>query len=130
MGRAKVNVKASRVLPKAQKVLIWTLMEFAVIKTGGKQYIVREGETIRIEKLAGKHHLGDKVTFEEVLLKGTEKALNIGAPTVSGSTVSATITAIDKAKTIRVVKYKAKSNYLKQRGHRQPFCEVKIDSIK
>lgn len=105
-------------------------MEFAVIKTGGKQYIVHKGDTIRIEKLAGKHHIGDKVTFEEVLLKGSDKTAVIGTPTVSGSQVSAKITAIDKAKTIRVVKYKAKSNYLKQSGHRQPYCEVKIESIK
>jgi large subunit ribosomal protein L21 len=85
-------------------------MEFAVIKTGGKQYIVRAGETIRIEKLAGKHHLGDKVTFGEVLLKASDKSANVGTPTIAGSEVSATITKIDKEKTVRVVKYKAKSN--------------------
>jgi large subunit ribosomal protein L21 len=105
-------------------------MEIAVIKTGGKQYIVNAGKKIRIEKLAGKHKIGEKVEFKEVLLRGSEDSFKVGSPTIAGSVVSATITKIDKEKTKRVVKYKAKSNYLKQRGHRQPFMEIEITNIK
>lgn len=109
-------------------------MQYAVIKTGGKQYVVAPGEVITIEKLgrgAATQDLkkGDAVTFAEVLLTDDGKTTNIGAPTLKGASVSATVQSVGRAKKIEVVKYKAKSRYLKRRGHRQPFIKVKIDAI-
>ena len=108
-------------------------MELAVIKTGGKQYVVSPGATVTIEKLgrgAATQDVkkGDTVTFDQVLMtdNGT---LSLGTPTLSGKTVSGTVQSVGRAKKVEVVKYKAKSNYLKRRGHRQPQIKVKIDKI-
>ncbi len=108
-------------------------MELAVIKTGGKQYVVSPGATVTIEKLgrgAATVDLkkGDTVTFDQVLMtdNGT---LSLGTPTLSGKTVTGTVQSVGRAKKVEVVKYKAKSNYLKRRGHRQPQVKVKIDKI-
>ena len=108
-------------------------MELAVIKTGGKQYVVSPGASITIEKLgrgAATQDLkkGDTVTFGEVLLhdNGT---LSLGAPLLDGRSVIGTVESVGRAKKIDVVKFKAKSNYHKRRGHRQPQIKVKIDSI-
>ena len=109
-------------------------MEFAVIKTGGKQYVVSKGDTITIEKLGARSKTqdlkkGDSVTFNEVLMTDSGSALTLGTPAVSGAVVKGTVAAVGRAKKIDVVKYKAKSRYLKRRGHRQPFIKVKIDSV-
>lgn len=109
-------------------------MPYAVIKTGGKQYVVEPGLTVTIEKLgrgAATQDLkkGDTVTFSEVLLTDDGSSAVVGTPTVSGATVTATVQAVGRAPKVEVVKYKAKSRYLKRRGHRQPFIRVRIDSI-
>lgn len=104
-------------------------MEVAVIKTGGKQYVVSKGDTLFIEKLPQDAKAGDKVVFDQVLLVDNGSDTTIGAPTIKGAEVKATVVAEGKAKKIDVVKYKAKSRYYKRRGHRQPFLKVKIDSI-
>ncbi len=100
---------------------------FAVIKTGGKQYIVREGQVLKIEKLDLEP--GGKVDFE-VLLKAEDDGSNvdIGAPLLA-SKVQATVAAHGKGKKLEIVKYKPKSRYRRHTGHRQPFTSVKIDSI-
>lgn len=108
--------------------------EFAIIQTGGKQYIVAEGDTVQIEKLKGPltgkgyatYAVGDKVVFDNVLLVDNGKDTSIGMPFIDGAKVSAEVTKISRAKKVNVIKYKAKSNYFKKRGHRQPFFEVKI----
>jgi large subunit ribosomal protein L21 len=101
---------------------------FAIIETGGKQYSVTSGDTIKIEKLLGDHKVGDSVDFDKVLLiEGTE--LHIGKPLVEGSKVSGTITEIGRNKKVTVIKYKQKSRYFKKNGHRQPFFKVLIGSI-
>lgn len=105
------------------------MKEFAIIQTGGKQYVVSEGDTVRIEKLAGEHKEGDSVVFEEVLLVDDGSNTSIGEPFIKGAKVSGTIAKIGRASKIDVVKYKAKSNYFKRRGHRQPFFEVKITKL-
>lgn len=105
-------------------------MEYAVIKTGGKQYVVKPGDFITIEKMSDEHQKGDSVTFSEVLLTDDGKVTNVGTPMISGVSVTGTIETIGRAKKIDVVKYKAKSRYLKRKGHRQPFVKVKIDAIK
>jgi large subunit ribosomal protein L21 len=103
---------------------------FAIIKTGGKQYLVEEGSTVKIEKLKGDHKVGDAITFEEVLLSDNGKdATTIGAPIIKGAKVVGTISKIGRAPKVTVIKYKAKSNYFKKRGHRQPFFEVKITKL-
>lgn len=105
-------------------------MEFAVIKTGGKQYKVSKGDSIKIEKLSDTAKIGDKVTFNEVLLVDNGKDTTIGTPYISGAKVEATVEKIGKLPTVTVVHYKQKSRYFKKMGHRQPYFEVKISSIK
>jgi large subunit ribosomal protein L21 len=104
--------------------------EFAVIQTGGKQYMVSEGETVKIEKLKGEHKVGDTIVFSDVLLVDNGSDTTIGTPTIAGAKVSAEVIKIAKAPKVTVIKYKAKSNYFKKRGHRQPYFEVKITKLK
>ena len=106
------------------------MKEFAIIQTGGKQYLVEEGSTVKIEKLKGDHKVGDTVVFDEVLMVDNgHDATTIGEPFIKGAKVSAEVTKISRAKKVVVIKYKAKSNYFKKRGHRQPFFEVKITKL-
>lgn len=102
-------------------------MEIAVIKTGGKQYIVSPKKKIKIEKIAGKE--GDRVEFKEVFLFATDKIIEIGKPTIKGAKVVATILKQGKAKKVIVFKYKAKKREQTKRGHRQAFTEVEIKEI-
>src|SRR3989344_5240326 len=106
-------------------------MEYAVFATGGKQYRVETGDKIRIEKLIGEHKEGDTLTFDNVLMTddGASKVA-LGNPFIKGSYVTATLKKIARYKTIDVIKYKQKSRYFKKYGHRQPYFEVVIDSIK
>ena len=99
---------------------------YAVIQTGGKQYNVEEGQTIFVEKIEG--NVGDTIEFNDVLLlKGDD--LKIGSPFVEGAKVKGTVQAQGKGKKVTVFKFKAKKNYRKKKGHRQPFTKVKIQSI-
>lgn len=104
--------------------------EFAVIKTGGKQYKVVVGDVLKVEKLDGDFNTGDKITFDKVLLVDNGKDTTIGTPYIDGAKVEALFQKAGRNKTVLVQKYKAKSNYLKRNGHRQPFYEVKISAIK
>jgi large subunit ribosomal protein L21 len=104
-------------------------MEVAVIKTGGKQYVVTKGDTISIEKLPADLQQGDSVVFDDVLLVDNGSDTTIGTPSIKGAKVNGTVVLAGKAKKIEVVKYKPKSRYYKRRGHRQLFLKVKIDSI-
>ena len=104
-------------------------MQFAVIKTGGKQYKVAPGEVIKIEKMEGDWKKGDKVTFDEVMAIIDGDKIQVGTPTITGKKLEATFELAGRNKTIDVIKYKAKSNYYKKRGHRQPYIKVKIDKI-
>ena len=120
----KSAVKASKA-PKAAPT------EFAVIATGGKQYRVSPGDMLKIEKMIGEYKEGDTIVFKDVLLvdDGADSA-TIGTPFIAGASVSATLKKISRYKTIDVIKYKQKSRYFKKNGHRQPYFEVQIDSIK
>jgi large subunit ribosomal protein L21 len=108
-------------------------MEFAIIKTGGKQYKVATGDVLKIEKIKGPKgelaKVGDKITFDEVLLVEGGTAPLIGTPTVVGKTVEATLEEVGRNKTVDVIKYKQKSRYFKKNGHRQPWFKVKISKI-
>jgi len=105
------------------------MQEFAVIKTGGKQYKVSAGDVLTIEKLPGELKEGDKITFDQVLLVDDGKETKVGTPIVAGAKVTATLEAEGKAKKINVIKYLQKSRYFKKRGHRQPFMKIRIDSL-
>jgi len=102
-------------------------MKYAVIKTGGKQYKVQEGDTLEFEKLAGKSK--DKIKFDQVLLVVDGDKTTIGKPLVKKALVTAVIVDQIKGKKIRVAKFKAKSRYRLVKGHRQQLTKVKIDKI-
>lgn len=102
-------------------------MAFAVIRTGGKQYIVQAGRYYVFEKIPGKKD-GDSVTFEHVLLSDNGKETEVGTPTTGKKVTGVVLGAGREAKKV-VIKYKAKSRYFKKRGHRQPFLKVRIEKI-
>ncbi len=116
--------------PKAKKVVAKAEGKQAILKTGGKQYRVIEGQTIKVEKILGEFSIGDTITFDTVLLTDDGKTITLGKPTIKDSTVTATITNIARDKKVVVGKFKQKSKYFVKNGHRQPFFEVKIDKIK
>lgn len=99
----------------------------AVIKTGGKQYKVKVGDRIKIEKIEGKK--GGKIVFKEVLFLGSEKDIKIGTPLVKGAKVEGRIIKTAKGKKIVGIKHKAKKRYKVKFGHRQSFTEVEITGI-
>ncbi|MDU2066667.1 MAG: 50S ribosomal protein L21 [Sporomusaceae bacterium] len=100
---------------------------YAIIKTGGKQYRVAEGDVVTIEKLDVA--AGETVAFDSVLTVVKEGEVLIGKPFVAGAKVSAKVVDHGKDKKILVFKYKAKSNYRRRQGHRQPFTKVVIEKI-
>jgi large subunit ribosomal protein L21 len=104
--------------------------EFAVILTGGKQYKVAVGDVLKVEKLDGKFVAGDKIIFDKVLLVDNGVDTTIGSPYITTATVESIFQKHGRGKTVKVIKYKQKSRYLKRNGHRQPFIEVKISAIK
>ena len=100
---------------------------FAVIKTGGKQYLVSPGQKIKIEKIEKKE--GSEITFPEVLLLEKGKKLEIGTPFIKGAKVIGEVLRHGKGEKIIVFKYKPKKRYKLKKGHRQPFTEVEIKNI-
>ena len=106
---------------------------YAVIKTGGKQYRVREGERLDVELIGGKvteYKEGDTIVFDEVLLVDNGKKATVGTPTVKGASVEAKFVERFKGKKVRIQKFKSKSNYDKVTGHRQQHDRVEIVKIK
>lgn len=101
---------------------------YAVIQTGGKQYLAKPGEEVKVEKLEG--NVGDTITFERVLLTSDGENINIGKPYLENTKVVGRITRHDRDKKIVVFKYKRRKNYRKKRGHRQGFTKVRIEDIK
>ena len=100
---------------------------YAVIRTGGKQYRVSQGDTLRVEKLAG--NVGDVVTLNEVLLLGGD-AMKIGQPMVAGASVEAKITGQGRGEKIIIFKFRRRKNYRRKSGHRQPITTLQITGIK
>jgi len=100
---------------------------YAVIKTGGKQYRVEEGQTIRVEKL--KADEGASVDLEEVLMVGEGSDVKVGSPLVAGAKVSATVTSHGRGDKINIVKFRRRKHHRKQMGHRQDYTELKITGI-
>lgn len=103
-------------------------MQAAVIKTGGKQYLVKPGQRVMVEKLDAKE--GEKFTFDEVLLVSDDKKIEIGTPLVKGAKVEARVLKQGRARKVIVFKYHSKTRYKKKMGHRQPFTEIEISDIK
>jgi large subunit ribosomal protein L21 len=101
---------------------------FAVIHTGGKQYRVSEGSVLRIEKLEAE--AGASVDFDEVLLVGSGADVKVGKPFLSGAKVTATVQSHGQGDKVRIVKFRRRKHYLRQKGHRQPYTEVKVTGIK
>jgi len=101
---------------------------YAIVDSGGKQYKVKEGEILRVEKLAGE--VGDSVSFDRILMFSDGDDVNIGTPLLEDVAVSGHIVEQGKAKKIIVFKYKRRKRYRRKRGHRQQFTAVKINSIK
>ena len=99
----------------------------AVIKTGGKQYLVSPGQKIRVEKLDKK--IGEEIIFSEVLLLEKQKKLEIGTPLVKDAKVVGKVINQGKAKKVIIFKYKAKKRYHLKKGHRQQFTEVEITAL-
>ena len=99
---------------------------FAIIKTGGKQYKVSEGDIIKVEKIEAE--AGDKIEFDQVLMVSGDD-VKVGSPVVEGAKVSAEVLDQKKDKKIVIFKFKAKKNYRKKKGHRQPYTLVKIEKI-
>ncbi|MDO5707409.1 MAG: 50S ribosomal protein L21 [Andreesenia angusta] len=100
---------------------------YAVVETGGKQYRVSEGDVLFVEKLEGE--TGDSVELDKVLLISDDSDVKVGKPYLDGAKVSASIEEQGKAKKIIVYKFKAKKDYRRKQGHRQPFTKIKINSI-
>ena len=100
---------------------------YAIVKTGGKQYKVAQGDVLFVEKLEANE--GDVVTLDQVLAVAGENGLTVGSPVVEGATVTAKVVAQGKAKKVIVYKYKAKKDYRRKQGHRQPFTKIVVEKI-
>ncbi|EEB36441.1 50S ribosomal protein L21 [Anaerococcus hydrogenalis] len=100
---------------------------YAIIKTGGKQYKVSEGDLVRVEKLNAE--VGESVSFEDVLLVKSDSDLKVGTPTVENAKVEATVKDQAKDKKIVVFKYRPKKASKTKKGHRQPYTLVEINNI-
>jgi large subunit ribosomal protein L21 len=100
---------------------------YAVIRTGGKQYRVEEGDVVKIEKIDGDR--GSQTTFDDVLLLGSDDDTQVGTPLVEGASVSGTIVEQDRDKKIIVFKFRRRKSYIRKQGHRQAYTRVRIDGI-
>ena len=103
------------------------MSDYAIIKTGGKQYRVSPGDLIRVETLPGE--AGDVIILDEVLMKSVNGVAMFCEPLIDNSSVTATIVSSGRDKKITVFKYKAKTRYRRKNGHRQPYTDLKITEI-
>ena len=100
---------------------------FAVFQSGGKQHRVSEGDVVKLEMLTAEP--GEEVVFDKVLLVANGDDVNVGAPYVDAGKVTAEVVRTDRAKKVRVIKFKRRKDFLRRQGHRQWFTEVKITGI-
>ncbi len=100
---------------------------YAIIRTGGKQFRAEPGKTIRVPSLDAEP--GEKVTFGEVLVAGTDDGLKVGTPTVAGAAVTGEVVKHGKDKKVIIFKWKRRKNYRRKQGHRQGFTEVRVADI-
>ena len=100
---------------------------YAIVHTGGKQYKIQEGETLRVEKITG--DVGSGISFDRVLMVSDGENVSLGQPVLENAAVRGTIVEQGKAKKILVFKYKKRKRYRRKQGHRQQYTAVKIDKI-
>lgn len=100
---------------------------YAIVATGGKQYRVKEGEKLRVEKLNAE--AGDTVELDKVLLVGEGEDVKVGAPYLEGAKVTATVAANGRGDKVKIVKFKRRKHHQKQMGHRQAYTEIEITGI-
>jgi large subunit ribosomal protein L21 len=103
-------------------------MSYAVIQTGGKQYKVRSGEILKIERLPNSR-ADTKVEFSEILAYGDDKVIELGAPTVQGAKVEANLIKNSKNRTVLIFKKRRRQNSRRKNGHRQQYSMIKINKI-
>lgn len=102
-------------------------MNLAIIESGSKQYLVKKGDKIQIEKIAGE--IGDSIKLEKVLMLAEGTEVTLGKPFISGASVEAKVLKQARSKKVIVFKYKAKSKYRRKQGHRQNYIELEITKI-
>ena len=100
---------------------------YAVVKTGGKQYRVQSGESVRVESLPAE--VGAAVSFDEVLMVGEGESVRVGTPFIAGAKVSATVVAHGRGEKVHIFKMRRRKHFQKSQGHRQGYTEVRIDDI-
>lgn len=100
---------------------------FAVFKSGGKQHRVSEGDVVKLEKIVAEP--GEEIVFDEVLMVANGDEVSVGEPFLAGSQVTGEVMRTDRAKKIRIIKFKRRKDYMRRQGHRQWFTEVKITAI-
>ncbi|GAB3035962.1 MULTISPECIES: 50S ribosomal protein L21 [Oleiagrimonas] len=100
---------------------------YAVIKTGGKQYRVMQGEYLRVEKLDAE--VDSTIEFDQVLLVGEGENVTVGAPVIDGAKVSAKVLSHGRGKKVRIIKFRRRKHHMKQQGHRQYYTEIEITGI-
>ncbi|MGR8934789.1 MAG: 50S ribosomal protein L21 [Gammaproteobacteria bacterium] len=100
---------------------------YAVIQTGGKQYRVEQGTTLKVEKLEAE--IGGDIVFDKVLMVQSDDAVKIGQPFVDGGKVTATVTSQGRHDKIKIIKFRRRKHHMKQMGHRQYYTEVRITGI-
>jgi large subunit ribosomal protein L21 len=100
---------------------------YAVIKTGGKQYRVNQGDTLKIESVGG--DVGSSIVLDQVLMVGNGETVTVGRPLVAGATVSATIVSNGRRDKVTIFKMRRRKHYQKHQGHRQNYTEIRIDGI-
>ncbi|MEK7509331.1 MAG: 50S ribosomal protein L21 [Patescibacteria group bacterium] len=105
------------------------MAKIAIIETGSKQYLVKDGDVIYVETLKGTKGKGDKVNFDKVLLTDDGKETKVGTPHVAGAKVSGEILEEGREAKVTVIRYRQKSRYFKKKGHRQPYTKVRITAI-
>ena len=100
---------------------------YAVIKTGGKQYRVAEGQTLKVEKIDAEE--GASVEFDTVLMIADGEQVRIGAPYIDGARVTATVESQGRGPKVRIVKFRRRKHYMRQKNHRQQYTEIKVTGI-
>lgn len=102
------------------------MSKFAIIASGAKQYLVKDGDVIEVESIKGTKGVGSKVNFDTVLLSADGDTVKVGTPNVSGVKVTGEILEEGRDAKVTVIRYRQKSRYYKKKGHRQPYTKVKI----
>ena len=100
---------------------------YAVIQTGGKQYRVAEGDTLKVEKLGAE--TGESVELDKVLMIADGEDIKVGAPYVEGGKVTATVKSIGRGKKVKIIKFRRRKHHMKRQGHRQWYTELTITGI-